>query len=47
MLPQESRGMTGPVIAGGLRQGDRLMLSVEPVQGSARPTTRMMLDIRL
>jgi anti-sigma-K factor RskA len=47
MLPQESHGMTGPVIAGGLRQGDRLMLSVEPAQGAAHPTTRMMLDIHL
>jgi anti-sigma factor RsiW len=47
MLPQGTHGMTGPVIAGGLRQGDQLMLSVEPAQGSTRPTTRMMLDIRL
>jgi anti-sigma-K factor RskA len=47
MLPAESHGMTGPVIASGLRQGDHLMLSVEPVVGTQHPTTRMMLDIPL
>ena len=47
MLPQATHGMTGPVIAGDLRQGDHLMLSVEPAQGTQHPTTRMMLDIRL
>lgn len=47
LLPDVAHGMGGPVIARGLRQGDRLMLSVEPAQGAERPTTRMMLDIQL
>jgi anti-sigma-K factor RskA len=47
MLPQEAHGMTGPVIAGNLRQGDHLMLTVEPAPGTSQPTSRMMLDIRL
>jgi anti-sigma-K factor RskA len=47
LLPAVARGMSGPVITRGLRQGDRLMLSVEPAQGAERPTTRMMLDIPL
>jgi anti-sigma-K factor RskA len=47
MLPAVSHGMTGPVIASGLRQGDHLALTAEPAGGSARPTTPMMLDIVL
>jgi anti-sigma-K factor RskA len=47
MLPAPAHGMTGPVIASGLRQGDHLMLTVEPAAGTAHPTTRMMLDIPL
>jgi anti-sigma factor RsiW len=47
MLPAPAHGMTGPVIASGLHDGDRLMLSVEPAAGTTRPTTRMMLDIPL
>jgi anti-sigma factor RsiW len=47
MLPAPAHGMTGPVIASGLRDGDRLMLSVEPAAGTVHPTTRMMLDIPL
>ena len=47
MLPAAAHGMTGPVIASGLRAGDHLMLSVEPTAGTMHPTTRMMLDIRL
>ncbi len=47
MLPAGSHGMAGPVIASGLRQGDHLVLTAEPVGGSARPTTPMMLDITL
>jgi anti-sigma-K factor RskA len=45
MLPAGSHGMTGPVIASGLRQGDRLALTAEPSGGSAHPTAPMMLDI--
>jgi anti-sigma-K factor RskA len=47
MLPSVSGGMTGPVIATGIRHGDHLMLSVEPAGGTQRPTTPMMLDIPL
>ena len=47
MLPAGSHGMTGPVIASGLRQGDHLALTDEPAGGSAHPTTSMMLDVDL
>jgi anti-sigma-K factor RskA len=47
MLPASSNGMTGPVIASGVRAGDHLILTDEPAGGSARPTTPMMLDIAL
>jgi anti-sigma-K factor RskA len=47
MLPAGRHGMTGPVIASGLRQGDHLVLTAEPAGGSARPTTPMMLDMTL
>jgi anti-sigma-K factor RskA len=47
MLPASSNGMTGPVIASGLRAGDHLALTNEPADGSARPTTPMMLDVTL
>ena len=47
MLPTGSHGMTGPVIASGLRQGDHLALTAEPADGSARPTAPMMLYVTL
>jgi anti-sigma-K factor RskA len=47
MLPPASHGMTGPVVAWGLRQGDRLGLTAEPAGGAGRPSTPMMLDIPL
>jgi len=47
MLPAGSHGMTGPVIASGLRQGDHLALTDEPAAGSAHPTTPMMLYVPL
>jgi anti-sigma-K factor RskA len=47
MLPAGSHGMTGPVIASGLRRGDHLALTAEPVGGSARPTTAPMLYVAL
>jgi anti-sigma-K factor RskA len=47
MLPAPSHGMTGPVVAAGLRQGDHLALTAEPAAGASRPTTPMMLDVRL
>ena len=47
MLRAGSHGMTGPVIASGLRPGDHLALTDEPADGSAHPTTSMMLDVVL
>jgi anti-sigma-K factor RskA len=47
MLHAGSHGMTGPVIASGLRQGDRLVLTAEPAGGSTRPDMPMMLDVVL
>ena len=47
MLPTGSHDMTGPVVASGLRQGDHLALTDEPVGGSAHPTTSMMFDVAL
>ena len=51
MLPPARHGMTGPVVASGLRPGDHLALTAEPAAGAAHraghPTTPMMLDVVL
>jgi hypothetical protein len=51
MLPPVRHGMTGPVIAAGLRPGDHLALTAEPPGGAphstGRPTGPMMLDVVL
>ena len=47
MLPAGRHGMTGPVVASGLRPGDHLALTAEPAVGSAHPDTPMMLDVAL
>jgi anti-sigma-K factor RskA len=47
MLPAGRHGMTGPVIASGLRQGDHLALTAEPAGGTAHPTAPMMLEVDL
>ena len=47
LLPMPKHGMTGPVIAVGLRRGDQLGLSVEPAAGSHHPTTKMILLVAL
>jgi anti-sigma-K factor RskA len=51
MLPPARHGMTGPVVATGLRPGDHLALTAEPPAGAAHPagcpTTPMMLDVVL
>jgi anti-sigma-K factor RskA len=51
MLPPARHGMTGPVVATGLRPGDHLALTAEPAAGAAhpagRPTTPIMLDVVL
>jgi len=46
-LPADRHGMTGPVVASGLRPGDHLVLTAEPSGGTSRPTTPMMLDVTL
>ena len=46
-LPTPSHGMTGPVVAAGLRSGDRLGLTVESATGTRRPTTPMILELTL
>jgi anti-sigma-K factor RskA len=51
MLPPTRHGMTGPVVATGLRPGDHLVLTAEPAAGAPHPTGRpagpMMLDVVL
>jgi anti-sigma-K factor RskA len=47
MLAVRSHGMTGPLIASGLRRGDHLALTDEPAGGSIQPTAPMMLDVAL
>jgi len=46
-LPMLSHGMAGPVVAAGLRSGDRLGLTVETASGTRRPTTPMILELTL
>ncbi|MGH3192813.1 MAG: anti-sigma factor domain-containing protein [Streptosporangiaceae bacterium] len=45
MLPPQSDDMISPVIATGLRDGDHLVLTAEPVGGSAHPDKPMMLNL--
>jgi anti-sigma-K factor RskA len=47
MLPVPRHGMTGPVLASGLKPGERLGLTIEPAGGSPHPTTRTILQIAL
>jgi anti-sigma-K factor RskA len=47
MLPAGSHGMTGPVIASGLRSGDHLALTAAPAGGASRPTMPMRFDLAL
>jgi anti-sigma-K factor RskA len=42
-----SDGMTGPVLARGLRPGDRLCLTLEPSGGSSRPNSTVLLAVPL
>jgi anti-sigma-K factor RskA len=39
LLPASHAGTTAPVLAAGVRPGDRLGITVEPAGGTARPTT--------
>lgn len=47
LLPAPKHGMSGPVVAAGLRTGDRLGLTVEPARGSRRPTSPLILVLTL
>jgi anti-sigma-K factor RskA len=47
MLPPPSDSMITPVIVSGLRPGDHLVLTAEPVAGSAHPDQPMMLNLTL
>jgi anti-sigma factor RsiW len=47
MLPAPRQGMTGPVLASGLKAGDHLGLTVEPASGSSRPTSPVILQLAL
>jgi anti-sigma-K factor RskA len=47
MLPDPRHGMTGPMIASGLKPGDRLGLTIEPAGGSPRPTSAMIMVLAL
>ena len=47
LLPMPKHGMSGPVVAGGLRTGDRLGLTVEPAHGTGRPTSPLILVLAL
>jgi anti-sigma-K factor RskA len=47
MLPPQHDGMTGPVIATGLRSGEMIGLTMEPGGGSAHPTSAPILMLGL
>ena len=47
LLPMPRHGMSGPVVAAGLQVGDRLVLTVEPLHGSRRPTSPPILMLTL
>jgi len=47
MLPAPRHGMIGPVLASGLKTGERLGLTIEPVGGSPHPTTATILRLAL
>ena len=47
MLPEPQQGMTGPVLASGLRAGDHLGLTIEPTGGTPYPTTAAILLLPL
>jgi len=47
LLPPAKSGQTTPVIATGIRPGDKLGLTVEPAPGTAQPTTKPIVDLPL
>ena len=47
LLPAAAAGRTGPVLASGLVDGDKLGLTVEPAGGTKQPTTTPILVLSL
>jgi anti-sigma-K factor RskA len=47
LLAVSSPGRTAPLLAGGLRRGDAVGVTVEPAGGTRRPTTKPILVITL
>jgi anti-sigma-K factor RskA len=47
LLPTAQAGVTTPVVAAGIVDGDTLGLTVEPAGGSKQPTTTPILDLSL
>jgi anti-sigma-K factor RskA len=47
LLPSARSGQTGPVLASGVVQGDRLGLTIEPAPGTTKPTTTPILALPL
>jgi len=47
MLPQPHAGTTAPVIVSGLRAGDEVALTVEPVAGAQQPSPPMVVMLPL
>jgi anti-sigma-K factor RskA len=46
-LPAPKQGMTAPMIVGGLAEGDRMGVTVEPTAGSPRPSSPPVLMLPL
>jgi anti-sigma-K factor RskA len=47
MLPPGHRGMSGPMVVGGLARGEQLELTVEPASGSRQPTSAPIVRLVL
>jgi hypothetical protein len=47
MLPSGHRGMSGPMVVGGLVRGEKLELTVEPASGSRQPTSAPIVRLEL
>jgi hypothetical protein len=47
MVPPPGNGTTAPMVASGVAAGDKVGMTVEPPQGSDRPTTRPVLMLPL
>jgi anti-sigma factor RsiW len=47
MLPPGHRGMSGPMVVGGLARGQQLELTVEPATGSRQPTSAPIVRLAL